>query len=186
MWERGRGALPLSLGFSNSNINLSFSSLCCCAILRRKKKSVIKILNLCIPISTPPPHPLPSKKKMYISVACPFAMILPYVGFLSGITAKSGKGLGHSSLLQQLPRGQLGTDSLRHRPVATDAIALKSSFPSPLTSRRKNENGKCSDILCSFLLLVLGNRTEATYDWNEMRFFLANKHCTCRISTKHA
>ena len=97
-------------------------------------------------------------------------MILPYVGFLSGITAKSGKGLGHSSLLQRLPRGQLGTDSLRHRPVATDAIALKSRLPSPLTSCRRNENGKRGDILFSFLWLVLGNRTEATDDWNEMRF----------------
>lgn len=91
--------------------------------------------------------------------------------------------MGHSSLLLRLPRGQLGTDSLSHRPIATDAIALKSRFLSPLTSCRKNENGKRSDILFSFLLLVLGNRTEATYDWNEMRFFLANKHSTCRIST---
>lgn len=145
---------------------------------------MIKILNLCIPISTPP-HPLPSKKKKKVYICCLSLCYDPSLcGFLSGITAKSGKGLGHSSLLQRLPRGQLGTDSLRHRPVATDAIALKSSSPSPLTSRRKNENGKCRDIFFSFLLLVLGNRTEATYDWNEMRFFLANKHCTCRISTK--
>lgn len=49
---------------------------------------------------------------------------------------------------------------------------------------QKNENGKRSDILFSFLLLVLENRTKATYDWNKTRLFLANKQSTCRISTK--
>lgn len=39
---------------------------------------------------------------------------------------------------------------------------------------QKNENGKRSDILFRFLLLILGNRTKAMYAWNETGLFLAN------------
>lgn len=79
MWERVRGILLLSPGFSNSNINLSLSSLYHCEILK-KKKSVLKILNLCIPIPTP--TILFYKKEKFAARA--FVMILPVCFFSLG------------------------------------------------------------------------------------------------------
>lgn len=86
----------------------------------------MKILNLYIPIPTPAIWLLPSKKKKHKKNCC---RILPCVGFLSGITVKSGKGLDHTAhcFSDQLEAswGPAGSDS---RPVAADAIALKSRF----------------------------------------------------------
>lgn len=65
------------------------------------------------PSASAPPFPLPPSPSLAKSVAGAYSVVLSCVGFLCGLTAKSGKGLGHSSLLRRLLWGQLGTDSLR-------------------------------------------------------------------------
>lgn len=54
------------------------------------------------PSASAPPFPLPPSPSLAKSVAGAYSVVLSCVGFLCGLTAKSGKGLGHSSLLRRL------------------------------------------------------------------------------------
>lgn len=101
------------------------------------------------PSASAPPFPLPPSPSLAKSVAGAYSVVLSCVGFLCGLTAKSGKGLGHSSLLRRLLWGQLGTDSSGSpsppTTCHTDAIVLKGWCFPLLTSGRKNEHRKYAD-----------------------------------------
>lgn len=104
------------------------------------------------PSASAPPFPLPPSPSLAKSVAGAYSVVLSCVGFLCGLTAKSGKGLGHSSLLRRLlwvagdwqpqtPPPPPTTTTTCH----TDAIALKGRCFPLLTSGRKNEHRKYTD-----------------------------------------
>ena len=131
----------------------------CCESLEKKIK------NLCFESSISAslfPHLLSSflkkkerKKEKRKATASAFAVILSCVGVLSGIAAKSRKVLATAHCIGdylEASQGQSQTLANCHR-----CNCFEKQVSSPLTSHRKMKMGN-SDILFSFLLLILGNR----------------------------
>lgn len=139
--------------------------------LRGKKKNLQLKFSSSISLV---PHPLSSSLK---KICCQCFRYDPLSWGLS---------LWNSSEIRKMPCPQLTAPVTTLRPARGPQrpSLWKAASHVTINLMQKNENGKRSDILFRFLLLVLENRTKATYDWNKTRLFLANKQSPGRISTQ--